>query len=941
MSGGDRLFLPWLRRGLAGGLEAPARGVIASARGDLTVRATIAAGTGPSALTERPAIAIDGLVLMGPGDVTGLGPGAVRRTEPSDGTADMFPNLMPTVEFAQPDLPWAFTPAGANSKDRLTPWIVLVCVEDGSEGTVSRDAAGHEVLTIDALPSGVSLSGTSGILPDPKEAWAWAHVQISGIVASDHVSVAQIEDRLIRPEALLSRLICPRNLKPRTRYVCAVVPVFEAGRRAGLGLDPVEDGSFAWGATTALPLLLPCFHTFRFATAQAGDFESMARLLTPVELGPDVGRRTVDVQDPGLPLELVGRVLRPPAADIPATSATDAGGAEGAPRELPFPVVAGAVHKTLEIGGALRPVRKGGPVDPPDDPLGPALEVVARTTRAPDGAPLVGPPIYGRWAAGQVDRGLPAAAPDWLETLATTTAHRAAAGAGARIVRDKQDELMEEVWSQYQAVAQVNALLDRSRLSRALNRSVLRRHLEVDVEFCESDDAVPDRIWDTLSPVMGRLARQGRNTLAHDLRDVPEAPPGPALRRASAAAPPPRNVTGAANARRDRQDAIDRGDWSWRDERLDTSDRDITALEAEALEELGTIWPDAFIPGTGAPPDWGDVRATLCAALDSAETQAGRAKAHLGPDVGAHQPGTDPLHPVVATPDLPRPAYLDLAALSQDWMLPGLDRVPANGICLLEPDTAFIEAHMAGLNHELEAEMLWRGFPTDRGGTPLRTFWDRRGGSAPRWDIAAMRDWGGDLGSHAVPETAPGTILLLRGDLLRRFPQTLIYAQPAAGDPAVVDETEKPILPLFRGRLDPDVTFLGFPMNRRKALEGGPNDKGYFFVIEGPPIEPRFGLDETLLEAGATSVANPHMADAAYDWDPLAWGDLLPPGSDLASIGAISHVPVTAPPEASLTRRSHNRITWGANAAHMAAITLQVDTRVALHAKTLIGSARP
>ena len=44
----------------------------------------------------------------------------------------------------------------------------------------------------------------------------------------------------------------------------------------------------------------------------------------------------------------------------------------------------------------------------------------------------------------------------------------------------------------------------------------------------------------------------------------------------------------------------------------------------------------------------------------------------------------------------------------QDWLLPGLEHVPPNAITGVEPDVAFIEAYLLGLNHEMGRELLWR-----------------------------------------------------------------------------------------------------------------------------------------------------------------------------------------------------------------------------------------
>ena len=75
-------------------------------------------------------------------------------------------------------------------------------------------------------------------------------------------------------------------------------------------------------------------------------------------------------------------------------------------------------------------------------------------------------------------------------------------------------------------------------------------------------------------------------------------------------------------------------------------------------------------------------------------------------------------------PRVPGPMYEPLRDMSQDWLLPGLDKVPPNTITVLETNPRFIESYMVGLNHEMARELLWREYPTDQRGTYFRQFWD-------------------------------------------------------------------------------------------------------------------------------------------------------------------------------------------------------------------------
>ena len=67
----------------------------------------------------------------------------------------------------------------------------------------------------------------------------------------------------------LARVIAPRRLAPRTRYVACLVPCYEASRLAGLGLpvaDPLAEAP-AW--TVGVEALLPVYDHWYFTTAPA------------------------------------------------------------------------------------------------------------------------------------------------------------------------------------------------------------------------------------------------------------------------------------------------------------------------------------------------------------------------------------------------------------------------------------------------------------------------------------------------------------------------------------------------------------------------------------------------------------------------------------------------------------------------------------------------
>ena len=115
---------------------------------------------------------------------------------------------------------------------------------------------------------------------------------------------------------------------------------------------------------------------------------------------------------------------------------------------------------------------------------------------------------------------------------------------------------------------------------------------------------------------------------------------------------------------------------------------------------------------------------------------------------------------------------------------------PASSTCrprrfaLVRTNQAAIEAYLVGLNHEMSRELLWRGYPTDQRGSYFRRFFD-----AADDDITAVHTWAptsalGDHGARPATVEEP-LVLLVRGELLRRYPTAVIYAMKAMWDPVM------------------------------------------------------------------------------------------------------------------------------------------------------------
>lgn len=272
---------------------------------------------------------------------------------------------------------------------------------------------------------------------------------------------------------------------------------------------------------------------------------------------------------------------------------------------------------------------------------------------------------------------------------------------------------------------------------------------------------------------------------------------------------------------------------------------------------------------------------------------------------------------VMAAPELNLPVYELLARLDTNRFLPGVGAIPDEAITLLETNPRFIEALLVGLNSEVNSELLWRKFPTDQGGTPMRSFWKWTDGNP---DIAPIHDWSEQNGLGANARGGPGgqIALLVRGRLLRRYPNTAIYAWRSAADGTLRNPPEPGDLelPAFAGVLGDDIAFVGFNLTEVQLAEG----EGWFFVLQEQPTEPRFGFDEAL--NGSLPVLT--------SWSDATWEHVGTSGGD--------HLKIDGNP---LVGTQFGDARFVDHAAHLASIALQKPFRVAVHARSLVEGVTP
>ena len=903
-------FLPWVRQGAAGAIDTvDTLGAGQPAVADVSINLAV----------NNDALPPVQVRLRGPADVVGIDAHQVIRTDPRASTSDFEPNCFPSIEFDRPDFPWLFTPARANANAQLRPWLCLVVVRKQT-GVQLASTADSPLPTLRIAGDAKAFAE----LPDLRDSWAWVHSQAAADNTTNPGAVGNALNG--SPHLSLSRLVCPRILAANTDYIACVVPTFELGRKAGLGL-PIDEADVvaanalapAWTLTATAPLQvqLPVYYSWEFRTGEGGDFASLARLLR-IASPPGLGQRAVVIGEPGFPFTQ------------PVSPST-----------------------TVKVEGALLPLTDTPPPVRWSDQVAPVFEkslalivnqpglnqVIALTAD-----PLLAPPLYGRWHAGRAT--VTPGAANWFDQLNLDPRWRIAAALGTQVVQEHQEALMASAWEQGADIQQVNRRMRQLQLSMAVGDSLHARHLSTLTEEMTLRIASP--AFNRIRVPAGQTA--GRTLTAEMMRSsLPVPATRAAMRRiARQRGPITRRAAAQGVARSAEETWVARLNFNSARPAAPRPDiRHASVPPLPAVDSVITaIWNSGFVVAPEGqplvplpsvdplPPAWdypGHFRAAAAAHLSRirgrsiaaffphktmlttaqmvreqmkprvALANLARAVATTGNNVLApNAPGVTPVgtETVLMAPAFPQPMYEPLKEKSQDLLLPGLEKVEPEKVVGLRTNRAFVEAYMTGLSFEMGRELLWRGFPTDQQGTYFQHFWGTDAGVGAPIDVDDLRkNLGRELGTAPDGSPADQFVLLLRSSLLRRYPNAIIYLTPALTGAATTPPPTD-VFPIFNGSMQPDVTFVGFPITPTAAV-GSAGHPGYFVVIQEHPTEPRFGLDVAV----AATLTNK------------------------------SHVPLGAQPPAGMPLKGRS---WGKNSAHMAEITRRLPVRITIHASQLV-----
>jgi len=533
-------FLPWLRSVLVNSINAYDMDEDVKLRAEISVPITIEGQPvdGNAPLTQT----IDKKIqLYGPGDIVGIDSQTIVKTEPLDKITNFEPNYLPYIDFYDEDFPWRYTPAAPDTaKDRLRPWIILIVLDESEfkEGKNIKDKP---------LPYIQLESEATSIFPPAGELWAWAHVHVNeglmdSIVAAsaNNESVISKFKEVLRedPDLAYSRILCPRKLAPNTSYHAFLVPVYETGRLAGLGLDPGK-APFAtlagWEAyaegTKESPSHYPYYHRWYFRTSAVGDFEYLVRLLEPQPMDSRVGKRDMDVQQPGYNIKGIsdpelngilrlGGALQVPEEALNEEEKNTAQKYDNWDSAYPHPFQS-------DLAGFVNLQEAYTHKNAAEANTDSGLEKIAG-----DPDPLITPPIYGQWHAltnrllTQADGSPAPNRQNWLHNMNLDPRYRVSAGFGTRVVQDNQENYMNAAWKQIGDVLEANRQMRQSQLALESTKIWYHSHLS------PVRNIYSEKAFRLTSPLQARVLTHGLTVKGHIKQSlVPEAMTSTTVRR--------------------------------------------------------------------------------------------------------------------------------------------------------------------------------------------------------------------------------------------------------------------------------------------------------------------------------------------------------------------------------------------------------------------------
>lgn len=835
-------FLPYLKKQPTFTLDSDGRGA--------TIPLTITNANGTPTVLPSHSIRIRGAE-----DILGINPRIVSRHEPKPNTTDFESNNFPFLEFADPDFIFRYSPTVAGSVAQIKPWITLVVISQ--EEIDEMQAEGIEVLS-KINEKRLALTIKVALLPPSTLIDLTGHVQLNDFEGNLSTHLNE------KPSGSFCRLMCLRKLEPHKSYTGFLVPTFQSSVSTAFGLPTSDFQQQAWSSSSPDDVVkLPIYHRYNFRTSEFGDFEYHARKLVPVIASPDlIGKRAVDG-------DLLNAGARNPEQFFFREGVAVA---PGFARESFY-----NLSRRLQYTEKLR------------DLLNKSIQPTVSEAAAD---PLITSPIYGVYFKKVNAFSLPAEdssfdEPSWLQELNLDFRSRVMAAFGTRSIQLNKDAYLKTAWTQVGELREANEELRKSKAAMLIARSMKVKHL---------DNLNTERLVQMTSQFHDRLFVKniGKSTT------IKQALKNSGIAQGSFSSPFRKIVSVKATRAENKVLAP----WSNVGKSLAKQQSTEGKPSFEGISEkfMARIQSQKISPTVKAkaaekiPTEKVDLEYDLRPKINMDVAIRNRVKGIISLS-SDKLTLSDDLEPIIASIHIDDPMYKPLRDQSPDYFIPGLEALGSNGVTMLVENRRMIEAYMASCNHQMMQTALFNALFINKRSTIFRYFWEAA--STPQQttdplnpveslpDVEHIHLWSNELGKNEAGGNVANLILCIKGDLIRRWPDTIIYTrkieiETPAGDrhkffselneAAQANFNENEIIePIFRAQVSEDILCVGFPYDIH-AVQGAQKQGEYYIILQENNDLPRLGLDVGTRAARQASFGN--AADTTTTRDTSALNNL-------------------------------------------------------------------
>ena len=738
--------------------------------------------------------------LMGPTDVKSVQKNAISRISPPEGAKTrLFKDYLPYVEFFEEDLPWRYTPVATTDAD-FRPWMTLIAVKE-DEVSFHVNSNGTKLATLQIG----SEERYGEIFPNAKLLFNVAHVQIDSAVEVTRENVNDLLDE--NPDCGISRILCTSTLEENSTYVALLIPTYELGRLAGLGLsvDDVRLGKCAWENLLANQnqrpdgLTFPVYFKWKFHTSIVkADFKTLASQLFftgEKEYDQMKAYLDVDISQSGL-----GDVHfdEEKVVDVPAALMLDKKNPEPRKEDNSYTE---ALKDLLELNPVLKE-NETGEINMEEDPW-------------------IVPPVYGarhllttqaQFANNQIDV---------VKEVNLQLKNRVAAGMGSTIVKKNQEQFVNRAWKKVEKINQLNqAIREYYQMKQVSEKATAKYSAKAQKSKATEKNKV--LLMDVANRSLQTASIYRHQVSADNLLDASKE----------------------MIAINQQEQSVKSG---------------ITVKELSALFST-EVWEEIL---GDESPNWQSVKKELeksksylkeqlkidLKADESCEEENPEA---INPDaIGENRvdeilakygytedyqlsANLDSKYPVMAYPDFLEPTFYYLREYSASYVVPSAASLLKDSITYFRTNPQFEEAFLMGMNTEMGQELLWREYPTDQRGSYFRKFWDQedlpdKGQLDKYYDVKPLHQWKGCLGQNHMVGKNEMLVFVIRGELMQSYPSASVYLSKKVGG-----LLKKELTPCLSSWLTDEILLVGFNNLQSNALAG------YYLTFEQQPLSLQF-----------------------------------------------------------------------------------------------------